>query len=89
MADPDTDGGGLEPLPFTCEYEVGVHEAGDPEDWEHYHPKARTTEQARKEAVQLAFGDGMADPVVYMCTGPYRPEDPIRVGEEMIAEVFD
>lgn len=74
-------------LPFKCEWEVGVQEAGDPDDWEFYHPRAKTEEAARKKARKEAQSD-FFDPIVYMITGPYKPRSPMRVGEEMIEEVF-
>ena len=77
-----------EPLPFKCEYEIGVQECGKRNEWEHYHPRAKTTEEAKEMAKNEARRDGFRDPMVYMCTGPYRPENPITVGEEMIEEVF-
>lgn len=77
-----------EPLPFKCEYEIGVHPAGQPEEWEHYHPKAGTLNEAESLAKGSARHDGMEEPVVYMTSGPFKPDNPSRVGREMIEEVF-
>lgn len=75
-------------LPFRCEWEVGVNEAGDPEDWMHVHPLATSAEEAERKAKKKARKDRFTDPVVYMTEGPFRPDNPARVGEEMIEEVF-
>lgn len=77
-----------EPLPFKAEYEIGVHPAGYPDDWDHYHPRAKTMERAKEKAKKEAKRDGMDAPMVYMASGPFKPRDPIRVGEEMVKEVF-
>lgn len=77
-----------EELPFRCEWEVGVNEAGDPDDWEFYHPLAKSEEEAQRKAHEEAREDGFTAPYVYMCTGPFKPDDPIRVGREMIEEVW-
>ena len=79
---------GQDELPFKCEWEIGVHPAGHQDDWDHYHPLAKSEEKAKELALEEAKSDGMTEPMVYMCTGPYKPKDPIRVGEEMIEEVF-
>ncbi|GAA1280181.1 MULTISPECIES: hypothetical protein [Actinomycetes] len=79
---------GDDKLPFRCQWEVGVNEAGDPDDWDHYHPLAKSEDEAERKAQQEARDDGYTDPYPYMVTGPFKPKDPIRVGEEMIEEVF-
>lgn len=89
--DSDTESGGhtpSEPLPFKCEYEIGVCERDDEDEWDHYHPLARTQAEARAAAKGEARDDGFEDPTVYMADGPYRPENPARVGEEVITRVF-
>lgn len=43
-----------------------VYPAGYPDDWEHYHPKAETEDEAHEKAKQLAEKDGMRMPMVYM-----------------------
>jgi len=75
-------------LPFECEWEVGVNEAGDPDDWDWYHPMATNQEEAKQKAKREAEKDGYTNPYVYETAGPFKPEDPIRVGEEMIKKVF-
>lgn len=77
-----------EQLPFRCEWEVGVCEAADDDEWEFYHPLARSEQRARELAEEYAREDGFDDPSVYQITGPYKPDDVIRVGREMINEVF-
>ena len=74
-------------LPFKCQWEVGVCEAGDTDDWEHYHPKAKTGEEAAQKAQEEARSD-FFDPCVYMVEGPFKPRDPVRVGREMVEDVF-
>lgn len=75
-------------LPFRCMWEVGVNEAGDPDDWNHYHPLAKSEEEAERKAQQEAREDGYTDPCPYMVEGPFKPDNPVRVGNEMIEEVF-
>ena len=77
-----------EELPFKCMFEVGVNEAGDPDDWEHDHPLAKSADEAERKAQEMALKDRFTDPYPYMCHGPFKPDNPIRVGEEMIEEVF-
>jgi len=64
-----------EPLPFEAEYEIGVHPAGHPDDWKHYHPRAKTMEEAKEQARKEARKDGMDEPMVYMESGPHKPRD--------------
>jgi hypothetical protein len=75
-------------LPFACVWEVGVSEAGDPDDWEHHHPRTTTPDDARKQAQR---DSDLFDPIVYMCEGPFKPDDAqalAGVDDELIAEVF-
>ncbi|ELZ05774.1 hypothetical protein [Natrialba aegyptia] len=55
-------------------WEIGVHPAGHPDNWEHHHPPAGTEEEARKKAIKQAREDGMTDPCVYMVAGPFNPD---------------
>jgi len=82
-------------LPFNCEWEVGVQEAGNEDEWAWAHPMAKSEQEARRKARNMAESGNVRgqsapyhDAVVYDVSGPYRPNDPIRVGEEMIEEVF-
>lgn len=77
-----------EELSFSAEWEIGVHPAGHPDDWEWYHPKERSEDAAREAALEEAKSDGMTDPMVYEVYGPIKPKDPVRVGEEIIERVF-
>jgi len=65
------------------EWEIGVRRI-DTGEWEHYHPKAKTKEEAKEKALDSAQGIGIdsiadrGDPVeVYMASGPYEPADPV------------
>ena len=51
-------------LPFECEWEIGVHPAGHPNDWAHYHPLARSRTKAEEKAKREARDDMMSNPVV-------------------------
>jgi len=75
-------------LPFDCMWEVGVNEAGDPDDWSHYHPLAKSEKEAKRKAQQEAREDGFTDPYPYQAFGPMKPDNPFRVGKEMISQVF-
>lgn len=50
------------------QWEIGVNEAGYPDQWEHHHPRAKTASEAQKQAQQESDFD---DPVVYMTEGPF------------------
>jgi len=75
-------------LPFECEWEIAVNEAGDPDDWDHYHPLAKSVGEAERKAQEEARKDGYTDPYPNTVFGPIKPDNPIRVGEEMISQVF-
>lgn len=75
-------------LPFSCEWEVGINEAGDPDNWDHYHPIAKSEKEAKRKAQQEAREDGYTDPYPIHVYGPVKPKNTIRVGEEMISQFF-
>lgn len=64
------------------EWEIGVHPAGDPDDWSHYHPRAQSDHEAEREALSEARFDGIEDPQIYMVEGPFEPAEPATVETE-------
>lgn len=71
-------------------WEVGLHPAGDPDRWSHYHPTATDAVAARKRAKEIAAEDGLRAPVVYMCAGPYggNESEPVTATESEIKDTF-
>ncbi len=55
-------------------WEIGVHPAGQPDEWEHHHPPAETEKEARQKALEQAREDGVTDPHIYMVEGPFNPD---------------
>mgnify|MGYP006299261681 FL=1 len=74
-------------LPFRAEWEIGVNEAGDEDDWAHLHPLAKSESEAREQAIENARGE-FTDPQIYMVDGPFPPESPTSVGKDVLEEVF-
>ena len=54
----------------TARWEIGISEAGHPDDWRHYHPQAESEEEAVEKAQEEAWHD-FQSPCVYMVEGPF------------------
>lgn len=55
----------------TGEYEIGVQEAGNSDEWSIYHPHAGSEDEAEESAMRKARRDGYEKPIVYMASGPH------------------
>jgi hypothetical protein len=55
----------------TPQWEIGVTEAGDSDEWEHHHPHAETASEAQTQAQRES---SLADPIVYMTEGPFEDD---------------
>lgn len=60
------------------EWEIGVQEAGHPDEWDHYHVRAATEEEAHRRARDEAWSD-FDDPMVHNTFGPYPPDRPAHM----------
>lgn len=50
------------------QWEIGIAEAGESDEWEHHHPRTKTASEAQKQAQS---DSDFFDPVVIMTEGPF------------------
>lgn len=61
------------------EWEIGVQEAGHPDEWNHKHVRAATEAEAHRRAREEAKDGEFRAPMVHNTYGPYAPDHSIAV----------